>query len=282
MTRNEIRRVKKGIDLIDLLLKELASTKDVGTVLKRRDSFYHIFYNGDRMDELFLFLFPVEELEYISKVFSAIKTANGTMNDELSSTRGIYIRYKDLVQSLNDINLHLKKVIKNNNFKIFYSWQSDLENTTNRSFIQAALEKSISSIKKDTIFPLELDKDTIDRAGSPDIANTILRKIDDCFIFVADVSLTLIDNKSGKKSPNSNVLFELGYAQGILSEENIIMVYNTAYGNIEDLPFDLRGRRIMQYYCSKDSGQEEKKIIKDNLLNQLQSAIRLRCKIEIG
>ena len=45
---------------------------------------------------------------------------------------------------------------------VFFSWQSDLPNKTNRSFIETCLEKSIKSLKKDVDYKLELnlDRDT--------------------------------------------------------------------------------------------------------------------------
>jgi len=49
--------------------------------------------------------------------------------------------------------------------KIFYSWQSDLENKHNRSFIKDALEKAIQELNialdiNDAERSLELDHDT--------------------------------------------------------------------------------------------------------------------------
>jgi hypothetical protein len=45
---------------------------------------------------------------------------------------------------------------------IFYSWQSDLPNATNRSFIQRALENVAKSIKIDDTIDVEpvIDRDT--------------------------------------------------------------------------------------------------------------------------
>ncbi len=44
---------------------------------------------------------------------------------------------------------------------------------------------------------------------------------------------------------NGDLLF------GVLGEERIITVLNTAYGKQEDLPFDLRQRRAIGYYLPK-------------------------------
>ena len=83
-------------------------------------------------------------------------------------------------------------------------------------------------------------------SGAPEISTTILRKIEDCSIFVADVTPvgSLID---GRATPNPNVLFELGYAWHRLGESRVILVLNEAFGSPMDLPFDLLKRSLVLY-----------------------------------
>ena len=282
MTKNELRKIKKGIQLIDLLINRLSESKSFDPIFEVRNTFYHIFYDGNKLDDLFVFLFPIEQIENISRIFRAIQTAAGTGPDFISGpSGGINITVPDLISNLNTINYYLKQAIAQNSFKIFYSWQSDLPNTTNRGFIESALEKAVLNINKETNIPLAIDKDTSNKAGSPDIAHTIFEKIDDCFLFIADISLITVGSDSCKMSPNPNVLIELGYAQGVLNEENIIMIFNSAFGKIEDLPFDLRGTRIMQYSCPKDAELDRKKGYKEALIKQLQRAIQLSCRYEL-
>lgn len=59
--------------------------------------------------------------------------------------------------------------------KVFYSWQSDLPNSTNRGFIEKALENAVKLIHNDESIEVEpvIDRDTVGVPGSPDIANTI-------------------------------------------------------------------------------------------------------------
>lgn len=163
------------------------------------------------------------------------------------------------------------------NYTIFYSWQSDLLNKYNRSFIQEVLEKANKEFSKDENFNIEtvIDRDTYGLSGSPSIVESITGKIAKSDIFVCDISI-INKNQDGRKTPNPNVLFELGYASAILGWERIIMIQNTAYGNIEDLPFDLRGRRILQYFLddSVDSKKDEKEKLKNNLSNVFKSAFR--------
>jgi hypothetical protein len=93
---------------------------------------------------------------------------------------------------------------------IFYSWQSDLPNGTNRSFIQKALETAAQDLRNDNSIAVEpvVDRDTANTPGSPDIADTILKKIDAADIVVADVSIINHGSKA-RPTPNPNVLIEM-------------------------------------------------------------------------
>lgn len=157
--------------------------------------------------------------------------------------------------------------------KIFYSWQSDLPNKTNRGFIGDALDKAIKSLRKDDSIKVEpaIDRDTQNVAGSPDIVKTIFEKIDEAQIFVCDVSII---NKyaNSRLTPNPNVLIELGYAMRTLGEGNFIMVMNTAFGSPEQLPFDLRMRRVITYNMPVDN--QDKSRERNKLAKSLERAIR--------
>jgi hypothetical protein len=74
---------------------------------------------------------------------------------------------------------------------VFYSWQSDLPNASNRGFIQRALESAAQAIKADDAVEIEpvVDRDTQGVPGSPEIASTIFSKITAADVFVADVSI---------------------------------------------------------------------------------------------
>lgn len=157
---------------------------------------------------------------------------------------------------------------------IFYSWQSDLPNSTNRNFIENALEAAIKLLKNQlsaTLVPC-LDRDTQNTPGTPDIASTIFRKIDESNVFVCDISIIHPKEVSQRRTPNPNVLFELGYAAKHLGWERIICVYNKTFGGIDELPFDLRTRRILTY-CVEDK-QIEKTDERKLLTRQLTDAIK--------
>ena len=135
-------------------------------------------------------------------------------------------------------------------FTIFYSWQSDLPNNTNRGFLESAIKKAIKNLGRDGNFEIEpsLDRDTKGEPGSPNISHTILEKIKTCDVFVADISIVTGDKEKNQRlSPNPNVLIELGYAVSILGWEKIILICNEIYGKDEDLPFDIRQHRRISY-----------------------------------
>lgn len=137
---------------------------------------------------------------------------------------------------------------------VFYSWQSDTRAACNRSLIQDALQGALAEVKGMPAAQLEavIDRDTLGTPGSPDIATTILEKIDRSSAVVADV--TLIDGGSdGRRFPNPNVLLEVGYAIKSRSFSRLILVMNTHFGPVESLPFDLRGKRVMTYSSAPDA-----------------------------
>ena len=138
---------------------------------------------------------------------------------------------------------------------VFYSWQSDLPNRTNRAFILDALEQAARAVRSDASVGVDpvVDRDTAGVAGSPEIAATIFAKIAEADIFVPDVSL-VTSHHARRPSPNPNVLLELGFAMSELGWDRVVMVMNTAFGDPTRLPFDLRGHRVVTYNCSDEPG----------------------------
>lgn len=154
---------------------------------------------------------------------------------------------------------------------IFYSWQSDLPNNTNWSFIENCIDSSIKELKKlqPIAININIDRATREDTGSPDITESIFSKISNSSVFIADISIVNHIDENTRKTPNPNVLIELGYAARTLGWEKIICIYNTDFGDFDDLPFDLRNRRIMTYSL-KD---KQKPDIKKNLSNQIKKSI---------
>ena len=148
---------------------------------------------------------------------------------------------------------------------IFYSWQSDLQSSTHRYFIEDCLKNALKDLEHETRIYMDFDRDTFGTNGSPDIIQTIFDKIDRSVLFVCDISI--ISNIEQKKVPNPNVLIELGYAASKLGWDRIICLFDSNTGRIEDLPFDLRQKRITIFDPSKP---KEKKRISDILKQNIK------------
>ena len=170
--------------------------------------------------------------------------------------------------------------------KVFYSWQSDLPNSTTRGLIQSSIEAAVRNMR-DTV-EVTADRDTQGVYGSPDIVETIFSKIDDCDIFVADVSAVttyhVMDSEGQptdriKATPNPNVLVELGYAVRVLGWENVICIMNDDYSNGGELPFDIEHHRLTKYSLNQHNKSEVRRqlrdIISSTILNVLDGGRRI-------
>lgn len=156
---------------------------------------------------------------------------------------------------------------------VFYSWQSSRPNRTNRGLIQAALERATKRLIANDSVRVEpvIDRDTAGCTGAPDIAAAIFRKIDECTVFVADV--TPVHTVDGRSVPNPNVLIELGYAACAVGWDRVIMVVNVAFGRPEELPFDLRGRLVVSYEMPDDPSRKPADA-RERLSGGLEAALR--------
>ncbi len=168
-------------------------------------------------------------------------------------------------------------------FKVFFSWQSDLPANQTTRFIEESIEIA-KSILPDSII-LVPDEATRNRLGTPDIMNSIFEKIDNCDLFIADVSIVgqySIPAEDGedpivKHIPNPNVILELGYAAARLTWDRCICLANTKFGAVSQLPFDLNHRRITDF-CYDGSTRKQKltqiaEIIKESVLAYIDKPI---------
>jgi hypothetical protein len=153
--------------------------------------------------------------------------------------------------------------------RIFYSWQSWTPSARNRQFIEESLEQTLKRIEDANSQSIIIDRDTKGLPGAPAIADAILEKIEQCDIFLADVSLVLKDDSH--QSPNPNVMLELGYAVKCLGWNRIILVMNDALGSPKQLPFDLIHRRWPLSYTLKSGQQKANE--QAQLIGGLKSAI---------
>lgn len=162
-------------------------------------------------------------------------------------------------------------------YKVFYSWQSDLPNATNRGFIQDALDKACKQIANNPEIEESprLDQDTQGLPGAPSIPQAIMEKIDSCQAFVADVSLCYVGPED-TPAPNPNVVYELGYAVARLGWDRIILVVNTEFGPVEKLPFDLEKRRAIPYTAKE--GEKDRSEDKKGLISRLAAGVEAIAK----
>lgn len=187
---------------------------------------------------------------------------------------------------------------------IFYSWQSDLDPAFTRNFIEEVLGKAVKDLNRSDSITVEavMDRDTAGVGGTPGISETIFQKIRNCDVFVGDVSIvdatksrkdagfiraltaavagvvlehaTRADRQIKRPAPNPNVLLELGYAAANIGWNRVILVQNTAYGDISALPFDLRGRRVVPFnLSSRESRVDHRARLREELGIALKRAL---------
>jgi len=164
-------------------------------------------------------------------------------------------------------------------FKIFYSWQSDLPGSKTRNFIRECIDEAIDLAQESEAIEAVRDEATIGTTGSPNIVTTLFSKIDNCDLFIADLSLCFTENQNKeKKSPNPNVLLELGYAVKTLGWERVICLCNTDYG--DEYPFDVAHNRITDFSLEGKIKKEVKgdiaKIIFTNIRDIRKQPLRAK------
>jgi hypothetical protein len=157
-----------------------------------------------------------------------------------------------------DLDSFLRRDMSDSNeVVVFYSWQTDSPKETNLHAIRSALRRASSKLETLSSgdgLKINLEEATRNEPGSPNIPQTIIAKIELSHIFVCDVT-TINHTATGvkRKTPNPNVTWELGYAVSKLGWQRIVMLLNTAYGPIEDLPFDFDRHRASPYRLQEDS-----------------------------
>ena len=145
-------------------------------------------------------------------------------------------------------------------YRLFFSWQNDRKDT--KAVINAAL-KSVKAKLAEEGIDLFLDQDTRERIGKRKIDEEILEKINKCDIFVAD--LTPITtyyppeerHDLPKHMPNSNVMYEYGYALKAKGENRMIVLASLnkeTDEHIEFMPFDINHDTITLFNDEKSLG----------------------------
>ena len=179
-------------------------------------------------------------------------------------------------------------------YRIFYSYQSDIDSKLNHKFIREAINIAISKITEFTIEPLIEGFYGI--GGNAPLAKTMFDQSKKSDIFIGDVTFTSSkiwqsnaihfheDAKSYlmefekpinlKPAPNPNVLLETGYSWALKSHNRTILVMNKAFGNPVDLPVDMDGLRWpILYNLDNERADKPSKFKKE--LDKLSEALTL-------
>ncbi len=132
--------------------------------------------------------------------------------------------------------------------KVFYSWQSDIDSAIGQNAIRSCINSSFAKIQENnTEHKLYLDEATRDCTGSPDIVEKIFQKIQECDIYIADIT-TISESSQKRKTPNPNVLIELGFAIKSIGWDRILLLFNKNSACFpDDLPFDIDKNRCIKY-----------------------------------
>ena len=115
---------------------------------------------------------------------------------------------------------------------LFFSWNSKNPHT---GALKAALRAAAANVG------LAYDESTQDEAGSPNIVDTILKKIASASVFVADITPVAQLPESNEGVMNTNVAIEYGYARAKLHHSRVILLVNK--DSVAQHAFDVRTQR---------------------------------------
>lgn len=119
----------------------------------------------------------------------------------------------------------------------------------------------------------------------------MLQKICDCDIFVADLTPVAEVNvgkedsfKRNKLMPNSNVMYEYGFAVGVKGMNRMIALANLQEGElIEQLPFDINHNTIISFNIEKGKQLSLYSLIKrlsdEVITERTQKKKQYECKV---
>ena len=168
---------------------------------------------------------------------------------------------------------------------IFYSWQSKTDEKKNRYFIRDAAEKAVRIINEEDKpelhnFEIVVQDSTRGVPGTPDIPETIKKRIRECDIFLSDITMIMdpdIQPDLPEPHYSNNVMLELGFAQSVVDSDRIITVLNNDFGSVRDdlnkIPFDNRQLRAPIEYSYDKAKDQFVSILKKAIEDCLAPAI---------
>jgi len=185
---------------------------------------------------------------------------------------------------------------------LFFSWQveTDTKKQHNKPFILECLNaaaKRVQNTGELKGISIQVEEGVSGEAGNPDTIGVCENRIDNCHIFVADMTIAehytwlerLASKLSGKKhrvGPNRNVINEYSRAKAKKRDGQIITVMNTINGDVtkdnELFPIDIRKYRFpITFALTKDEKYYSKKLynkVKKGFINELAKAIQESAK----
>lgn len=124
-------------------------------------------------------------------------------------------------------------------YRLFQAWQNQDKEYT--SFITKTIQ-DVVIIEKSKGIEIEVIRfPAQDEAGSPDVVNMVWEQIENCDIFVGD--LTGIAEIEDHILSNPNVMYEVGIADALLGEKRVILLCSKDT-QIDKLAFDINHKRI--------------------------------------
>ncbi|MGM9477772.1 hypothetical protein ACS5PU_15175 [Pedobacter sp. GSP4] len=169
--------------------------------------------------------------------------------------------------------------------KVFYSWQSQTDQSYNRFFIKACLEKALqrlNTIPETADISYHLIDSTMEEPGTPSVADKIIKEIiPSVDIFIADISVVnqigffsqLFKPKNYRPSVNQNVLIEFSTAMSELGNQRVIHIMNNQYGTPEGLPFDIHHLKYPVTYIA--NSRKSLLDAEENLIDSLTKKLKL-------
>lgn len=156
---------------------------------------------------------------------------------------------------------------------VFFSWQSDASGKVHTSGIRAALR--VAATEVDDAFGVQtvLDEATRGVGGAVNIPNNLADKIRKSDVFIADVTSVHSSENDTRKSPNPNVVFELGLAVAHLGWSRVIILLNDHFSKISDLPFDFDRHRATPFTITTTTDKAGRKALASTLEKALAAII---------
>lgn len=172
--------------------------------------------------------------------------------------------------------------------------ETDLQGFNNKDFLIGCINSAINQIQgKGQLkgITIEFDEGMLNEPGAGRVSETMFRKIDECDIFIGDLTVVQRLHHCGEKfrnkkhlffryTPNCNVYGEYNRALGRYDEswKQIILLMNKANRSVNDdwtvVPFDTRDVRWPIQFTLADDSEEGKASAKSELMKVLPLAIQ--------